>query len=522
MIDLAELKSALGACDRHVGDKELRDMVHKRGMDPDNLRMDYDAFVNFMGEPSRISVADLHKYFYALDLDGSGYLTAAELRHVMTNMNLSPDDAVVDEMVAMYDLDGNGQLQVDEFVELIKGLGLAVFDDLEDEPETTKSETDSEDVEEERDETPEMSVACKIDEFPEPLREKIKMFDLEGTGVVTASDLERAAELLKIEKMAGAMDPESNPALHWTKGREKRGLGELIYKANHIALTVEDVGRSAAFYSDVLGFQQIRRPNFDRHGAWFTMGNLELHLIKGTPLVHTGDDLIVGHISIETFGIDKIPGMLRKMGIPFRQNVSVPKGTEGSAQGTNSSKNNKKIVRQYFFRDPDGYYVEVCNCDVLTKYCLGAKADLDSYEEGGKPITVEDAGKLIGIMQRWSSSGVVEKDNREALIHKANATDMSPQAVASLFGCEPADVLDKELLHSLIMRRSIYGDICQNTSEQELKEILLASGNNVPMATKIMKLKADVEGTRRVQAPAFYEDGNVLVKPKEQSMNDDL
>ena len=124
--------------------------------------------------------------------------------------------------------------------------------------------------------------------------------------------------------MKGTKDPEANPALHWKKDREKRGLGDLVYKSNHIAIIVSDVGRSARFYTDVMGFQQIRRPNFDRHGAWFTMGNIELHLIKGTPLVHSGEDLIVGHISIETFEIDKVPGKLRALGVPFRQNVSVP------------------------------------------------------------------------------------------------------------------------------------------------------------------------------------------------------
>ena len=94
--------------------------------------------------------------------------------------------------------------------------------------------------------------------------------------------------------------------LHWDKSVERRGLGDLIYKANHIAIVVSDVGKSLAFYSDVLGMQQIRRPNFDRHGAWLTLGNIELHLIKGRPVVHSGDDLIVGHISLETFHIDKV------------------------------------------------------------------------------------------------------------------------------------------------------------------------------------------------------------------------
>uniref|UniRef100_A0A7M5XG79 Glyoxalase/fosfomycin resistance/dioxygenase domain-containing protein n=1 Tax=Clytia hemisphaerica TaxID=252671 RepID=A0A7M5XG79_9CNID len=64
--------------------------------------------------------------------------------------------------------------------------------------------------------------------------------------------------------------------LHWDDSVPRRGLGDLIHKANHIALTVSDIGRSLGFYTDILGLQQIKRPNFDRHGAWLTMGNIEL------------------------------------------------------------------------------------------------------------------------------------------------------------------------------------------------------------------------------------------------------
>ena len=101
--------------------------------------------------------------------------------------------------------------------------------------------------------------------------------------------------------------------LHWDRKRERRGLGELIYKANHITLTVSDVGKSLAFYRDVLGLQQIRRPNLEKHGAWLTMGNLELHLVEGKPVVPSGNDLIVSHISLETYDIDKASKLLQYM-----------------------------------------------------------------------------------------------------------------------------------------------------------------------------------------------------------------
>ena len=43
-----------------------------------------------------------------------------------------------------------------------------------------------------------------------------------------------------------------------------RGLNDLWSGVNHIAIVVSDVGRSLAFYSDVIGMKQVMRPNFDR------------------------------------------------------------------------------------------------------------------------------------------------------------------------------------------------------------------------------------------------------------------
>ena len=131
--------------------------------------------------------------------------------------------------------------------------------------------------------------------------------------------------------------------------------------ANHIALTVSDVGASVNFYSHVLGLQQLERPNFDRHGAWFTLGNIELHLIKGVPRVADGDDLIVSHIALESNDVQSVIQKLRLMDPPidFQINVSVPTANE------------KDIVDQIFIRDPDGYYVEIGDSSVLTKFVLG-------------------------------------------------------------------------------------------------------------------------------------------------------
>ncbi len=128
--------------------------------------------------------------------------------------------------------------------------------------------------------------------------------------------------------------------LHWKPNIQRKGLGTLIKKCNHIAIIVADIGISMAFYVDVMGFQLIKRPNFDRVGCWLTMGNLELHLIKGTPIVHKEDNLIVSHIALEVVDTRKALKRLNNLGIQFSKNVSVPDETE------------KSTVTQYFFRDP--------------------------------------------------------------------------------------------------------------------------------------------------------------------------
>lgn len=82
----------------------------------------------------------------------------------------------------------------------------------------------------------------------------------------------------------------------------------------------------------------------------------------------TGEDLIVPHLAIETDDVDACIERLEAMDPPieFQLNVSVVTDDE------------RGIVKQIFIRDPDGYYVEVGQTHVLTKFCLGLKKH-DSY-----------------------------------------------------------------------------------------------------------------------------------------------
>ena len=49
---------------------------------------------------------------------------------------------------------------------------------------------------------------------------------------------------------------------------------------HHISLNVSDAERDTAFYTDVLGFKPIPRPELPFKGAWLKMGQQQLHLLE--------------------------------------------------------------------------------------------------------------------------------------------------------------------------------------------------------------------------------------------------
>lgn len=63
----------------------------------------------------RLTADDLRAAFRVFDKDGSGSLSATELRGVLTSMGEKMTDEEVDEMLAEADLDGDGKINYAEF-----------------------------------------------------------------------------------------------------------------------------------------------------------------------------------------------------------------------------------------------------------------------------------------------------------------------------------------------------------------------------------------------------------------------
>ncbi len=67
---------------------------------------------------------------------------------------------------------------------------------------------------------------------------------------------------------------------------------------SHVAICVSDVDRARRFYGETMGFSELPRPaGIDIPGAWFQVGNLQLHLI-GHEQVPNVDHGIGPHIAL--------------------------------------------------------------------------------------------------------------------------------------------------------------------------------------------------------------------------------
>ena len=77
-----------------------------------NGEIDFPEFLQMMARKMKEtdSEEEIREAFRVFDRDGNGYISASELRHVMTNLGEKLTDDEVDEMIREADIDGDGQV----------------------------------------------------------------------------------------------------------------------------------------------------------------------------------------------------------------------------------------------------------------------------------------------------------------------------------------------------------------------------------------------------------------------------
>jgi lactoylglutathione lyase len=117
---------------------------------------------------------------------------------------------------------------------------------------------------------------------------------------------------------------------------------------NHIALHVFDLKKSGQFYTETIGLDTIPEPFHDGNHIWLSIGyKSHLHLIGGAkPAIDRDKNT---HLCFTVPSVEKFLERLNKIKWPYEDWI----GTAGAVT------NRVDGVKQVYFRDPDGYWIEV-------------------------------------------------------------------------------------------------------------------------------------------------------------------
>jgi glyoxylase I family protein len=99
-----------------------------------------------------------------------------------------------------------------------------------------------------------------------------------------------------------------------------------IVSLNHASFIVTNTEVSLGFYRDILGLQQVDRPDLGFPGAWLQLGTQQIHLLElnnpdpttGRP-THGGRDR---HIALNALAFAPVQEALTKAGIVYTMSIS--------------------------------------------------------------------------------------------------------------------------------------------------------------------------------------------------------
>lgn len=117
---------------------------------------------------------------------------------------------------------------------------------------------------------------------------------------------------------------------------------------NHIALYVKDLQVSTGFYMNVIGLDTIPEPFHDGRHTWFSVGlQGHLHVISGA--VNQLPREKNAHLCFSVPSVTEFITVLKKNNIPYENWAGEKSAVTNRVDG----------VKQVYFQDPDGYWIEI-------------------------------------------------------------------------------------------------------------------------------------------------------------------
>ena len=119
-ITTKDLGTVIRALGKNPTEAELQDIINEVDPNGDGT-VDFPSFLTIMARKMKDqdTEEDIIEAFRVFDKDGNGTISAAELRHVMTNLGEKLTDEEVDEMIREADVNGDGIIDYKEFTKII-------------------------------------------------------------------------------------------------------------------------------------------------------------------------------------------------------------------------------------------------------------------------------------------------------------------------------------------------------------------------------------------------------------------
>ncbi|KAL2888175.1 AP-1 complex subunit gamma-1 [Ceratocystis lukuohia] len=120
-ITTKELGTVMRSLGQNPSESELQDMINEVDAD-NNGTIDFPEFLTMMARKMKDtdSEEEIREAFKVFDRDNNGFISAAELRHVMTSIGEKLTDEEVDEMIHEADEDGDGRIDLKQFIRNVR------------------------------------------------------------------------------------------------------------------------------------------------------------------------------------------------------------------------------------------------------------------------------------------------------------------------------------------------------------------------------------------------------------------
>mmetsp|Transcript_49040 Transcript_49040/g.60275 ORF Transcript_49040/g.60275 Transcript_49040/m.60275 type:complete len:160 (-) Transcript_49040:130-609(-) len=120
VITTSELGKVMRSLGQQPTESDLQAMINEVDSDGTGT-IDFPEFLSLMSVKMHQSDVEeeIKEAFGVFDMNSNGQISAAELRHVMTNLGENLTDAQVDGMIREADMDGDGHINYDEFVSMM-------------------------------------------------------------------------------------------------------------------------------------------------------------------------------------------------------------------------------------------------------------------------------------------------------------------------------------------------------------------------------------------------------------------